>query len=154
MFRAFAVVACATAAALGAYAAPAAVRAFAPASVDVARVPRAADGHYWAQARVGGRRLPMLVDTGAGMVALTRHDAEALGLEPDSLRYERPVVTAAGRAQGASVILAELSVGDAVVTSVPALVVRDGLEHSLLGMSYLGRLKGFSADAKGLTLTR
>ena len=152
MLRALVVVTCATAAALGAYAAAGAARAWAPAtSGHVARGP---DGHYWAQAQVGGRSLRMLVDTGAGTVALTRADAAALGIESSALAYDRPVLTAAGRTTGAAVTLATLTVGDAAVEQVPALVVREGLEHSLLGMSYLGRLKRFSADSHGLTLER
>ena len=35
---------------------------------------------------------------------------------------------------------------------VEALVVEQGLEYSLLGMSYLGRLSAFSATPAGLTL--
>lgn len=152
MLRTLVVVTCATAAALGAYAAAAAVRAWSP--EPSARIARAADGHYWAEARVEGRPVRMLVDTGAGAVALTPADASALGLRPAALAYDRPVVTAAGRTTGAPVVLAQLAVGDAMVEHVPALVVRDGLEHSLLGMTYLGRLKRFSADAQGLTLER
>ena len=64
------------------------------------------------------------------------------------------MITAAGRTRAAPVTLARLSVGPVTVAQVPALVVREGLERSLLGMSYLGRLKRFSADADGLTLTR
>ena len=152
MLHNLAVVVCATTAALGAYAAPAAVRAFAPPLQ--AHVARAADGHYWAQAQVEGRPVRVLVDTGAGTVALTRADAAAVGLATETLTYDRPVITAAGRTRGAPVVLAEITVGDATVRQVPALVVHDGLEHSLLGMSYLGRLTRFSADAQGLTLTR
>ncbi len=150
MLKPLIVVACATASALAACAGVSA--AIAPAAG--ARLAKAADGHYWAQASVEGRALHLLVDTGAGSVALTAADARALGLDPARLVYDRPVVTAAGRTQAAAVTLASVAVGRAEVRDVPALVVRGGLEHSLLGMSYLGRLKGFSADAGGLTLAR
>ena len=36
------------------------------------RVARAGDGHYWTRARVDGRGMDVLVDTGASAVALTR----------------------------------------------------------------------------------
>ena len=118
------------------------------------RVAKAADGHYWTRATVDGRGMDVLVDTGASTVALTRADARALGLDPARLTYDRAVVTAAGRTRAAPVTLARLSVGAVELDSVSALVVDRGLERSLLGMSFLGRLHGFSADADGMTLTR
>ena len=45
-----------------------------------------------------------------------------------------------------------LDVAGARVDRVEALVVEQGLEYSLLGMSYLGRLSAFSATPAGLTL--
>ena len=50
-----------------------------------------------------------------------------------------------------------LTVGENVaypltVRKVEALVVEEGLAHSLLGMSYLGRLSRFEASPAGLTL--
>ena len=125
----------------------------APAAVD-ARVSKAGDGHFWAQAYVNGRPLRVLVDTGASEVALTRADARRLGVDVSGLDYDRPVVTADGRMRAARVRLARVSVGGAEVRDVDALVVRQGLNASLLGMSYLGRLSGFSADREALTLRR
>ena len=154
MFRSALVVACAVSAALAACAGASGVaRALAPAPAT--RLAKAADGHFWAQASAAqGRGVDLLVDTGASTVALTPADARALGVDTTGLDYSRPIVTAAGRTVGAPVTLARLSVGRVAVERVPALVVRKGLERSLLGMSFLGRLKGFSADAHGLTLVR
>ncbi len=153
MFKPAFVLACAVASALAACAGAAGV-ASALASPPSARIARAADGHYWAEAAVDGRALPMLVDTGAAAVALTPADARSLGLDTARLAYDRPVATAAGRTRAAPVTLARVSVGAVELRDVRALVVRDGLERSLLGMSYLGRLTRFSADADGLTLVR
>ena len=118
------------------------------------RVAKAADGHFWTRASTDGRGVDVLVDTGASAVALTRADARALGVAPERLTYDRAVVTAAGRVRAAPVMLARLSVGPVEVRGVRALVVERGLERSLLGMSFLGRLHGFSADAGGMTLVR
>lgn len=118
-----------------------------------AAIARADDGHYWTLAMVDGRPVRMLVDTGASVVALTRQDAAALGLNPAADQFTVTVQTAAGAARAAPVQLAQIAVGDARVERVTALVVEDGLPHSLLGMSYLGRLNGFQAGPDGLTLT-
>lgn len=117
-----------------------------------AAIARADDGHYWTQAMVDGRPVRMLVDTGASVVALTRQDAAALGLSPAADQFTVTVQTAAGAARAAPVQLAQIVVGEARVERVTALVVEDGLPHSLLGMSYLGRLNGFQAGPDGLTL--
>ncbi|HYG26192.1 MAG TPA: TIGR02281 family clan AA aspartic protease [Caulobacteraceae bacterium] len=118
----------------------------------IARIPRADDGHYWANGEVGGRRVRFLVDTGATNVSLTPDDARHIGIDVAALAYEKEVITARGRARAAPVTLASLAVGGAKVEDVEALVIRDGLEASLLGMSYLGRLERFEVRAATLVL--
>ena len=54
--------------------------------------------------------------------------------------------------RAAPVELTAVAVAGARVDAVRALVVEHGLPHSLLGMSYLGRLSSFSATPAGLTL--
>jgi len=85
-------------------------------------------------------------------VALTPVDAQRLGLDLASLHYDRPVVTANGQTKAAAVTLAHITVAGARVDDVNALVVREGLSTSLLGMSYLGRLSRFEATKTALIL--
>lgn len=113
-------------------------------------VAKASDGHFWADARVTGARgsaqdVHFLVDTGATAVALTPEDARKLGIKPADLNYGHNVTTAGGQARAATVTLASISINGAKVDNVQALVVSDGLDVSLLGMSYLGRLTRFEA---------
>jgi aspartyl protease family protein len=117
-----------------------------------AQVLRAADGHYWAEARIDGRAVRVLVDTGASVVALTRDDALRLGLKLSPTDFDRTVQTASGPARAAAVSLGSVAVAGAEVTEVQALVVENGLAQSLLGMSYLGRLSAFEATPAALTL--
>jgi aspartyl protease family protein len=126
--------------------------ATAPASGGVAQISRSADGHYWAQADVEGRAVRMLVDTGASVVALTREDALRLGLRLTPTDFTQTVETASGPVMAAAIELDHVSVAGARVEDVRALVVEEGLPHSLLGMSYLGRLSAFEARPNGLTL--
>lgn len=113
-------------------------------------VAKAADGHFWADAQVsggtgGGQQVRFLVDTGATAVALTPEDAQRLGIKPSDLKYAHNVTTAGGSARAAAVTLASISINGARLENVQALVVSDGLDVSLLGMSYLGRLTRFEA---------
>jgi aspartyl protease family protein len=130
--------------------------AISPAEADpassAAQVSKAQDGHYWAEAQVDGRWIHFLVDTGASTVALTRQDAQRLGFDLDNLVYDRPVSTANGKTLAAEVKLDRVSVAGARVDGVDALVVKDGLASSLLGMSYLGRLSRFEATPTALIL--
>lgn len=119
-----------------------------------ASVRKAADGHFWAEAQVQGRHVRFLVDTGASTVALTAADAKRLGLRMDDLTFDQPVSTASGKAMGAAVTLDYVSVSGARVDDVEALVLQHGLETSLLGMTYLGRLSRFEASRDSLILRR
>ena len=114
----------------------------APGSGAVAKGP---DGHFWADAEVNGHPVHFLVDTGATAVALTSADAERLAIRPANLKYGYNVTTAGGTSQAAAVTLASVSVNGARLENVQALVVSEGLDVSLLGMSYLGRLTRFEA---------
>lgn len=117
-----------------------------------AQIAKSADGHYWAQAEVNGRWVKFLVDTGASAVALTAADARRLGLDLDTLEFSRPVATANGQAMAATVTLDHVTVAGARLEDVDALVVREGLSTSLLGMTYLGRLSRFEATRNALIL--
>lgn len=118
----------------------------------VARIARGDDGHYWATGQVGGEQVRFLVDTGATAVSLTPADARRLGIETRGLTYDYEVITAQGRAKAATVRLDSLSVDGATVKNVDALIIEKGLETSLLGMSYLGRLSRFEMTPTALVL--
>ncbi|MBS0410782.1 MAG: TIGR02281 family clan AA aspartic protease [Proteobacteria bacterium] len=140
---------------------PQAAVAMAPQRIDAptgdapagaASIAKAADGHYWAEADVDGHEVKFLVDTGASAVALTSDDARRLGIDPNTLTYNYQVTTANGQARAAQVHLASIAVGQARVDNVDAYVLDHGLETSLLGMSYLGRLSQFEATRTSLIL--
>lgn len=134
-------------------AAVAQVQPIAPeAAGQAASIAKGADGHFWAEADVDGRRVRFLVDTGASAVALTVEDARRLGLHPAALNYEYGVQTASGQARAARIQLDSIAVAGARVDDVEAFVIESGLETSLLGMSYLGRLSRFEATRSALIL--
>lgn len=117
-----------------------------------ASIRKSADGHYWAEANVNGKAVRFLVDTGATAVSLTLDDAKRLGIDTAHLSYSYDVITADGKARAAMVKLASISIAGARVDNVDALVIEKGLGASLLGMSYLGRLRAFEATQTALIL--
>src|ERR1700730_9265654 len=54
------------------------------------------DGHFRTEARVDGRRLELVVDTGASQIALRAGDAARLGIHPTPRDYNIKVATANG----------------------------------------------------------
>ena len=117
-----------------------------------ATIRKSSDGHYWANGQVDGATVRFLVDTGATAVSLTPDDARRLGFDPATLNYRNRVITAAGATRAAPVRLASLTVSGARLRNVDALVIEKGLDTSLLGMSYLGRLASFQATRQALIL--
>jgi aspartyl protease family protein len=100
------------------------------------------NGHFEVEARVDGRRLEFLVDTGASHIALRQSEAARLGIHPRYSDFTVKVSTANGVTKAALVQLRSVEVGDILVRDVPAIVHSDeGLSVNLLGMSFLSRVR-------------
>ncbi len=98
-------------------------------------------------------KVQFLFDTGASMVSLTAADAKLIGLDISALNYNFPLNTANGISYGARVILAKVQIGPIIVNNVEAIVSQEGASDvSLLGMSFLGRIKQFVIKGNTLTL--
>ena len=101
-------------------------------------------GHYQVEARVNGRHLDFMVDSGASLVALRASDAAEAGIRPLPADYTANVSTANGQVKGARASLDRIEIGDITVYDVPALVLPDeALGRNLLGVSFLSRLKRY-----------
>ena len=110
------------------------------------------DGHFTASAEVNGSRVRFLIDTGASDVVLTKVDARNAGIDVDELDYTMPVSTANGMTMVAPVRLKSIRVGSITVHDVRADVAGNGLDFSLLGMSYLRRLSSYEVSHRTLIL--
>jgi aspartyl protease family protein len=99
-------------------------------------------GHFEVEARVDGRRVHFIVDTGASTVVLRESDAARIGVRPSSRDYSIKINTANGVGRAALVQLRTVEVGNIVVRDLPALVTRDdALGVNLLGMTFLSRVR-------------
>lgn len=116
-------------------------------------VARAQQGDFNIRGEVNGKRVAMLVDTGASSVVLTAEAAKAAGLPVELLKFDVPIETANGRGRAASVVLDKIAVGNIQERRVPALVTAPGdLRTSLLGMSFLSRLESFEVRGEKLVM--
>ena len=117
-------------------------------------VNRRLSGEFSIAAKVDGARVTFLFDTGASMVVLTAADARKAGIDTRGFAFDVPVATANGSALAAEIRLDQVAVGPIVIRGVPALVARPGaLEESLLGMSFLERLKSYTVERGRLILS-
>ena len=110
------------------------------------------DGHFHAEALVDGTAVLFLVDTGASDVVLSPGDARRLGFDPDRLAYTQIFNTANGTVRGAPVRLGEITIGPIRLTNVRASVNEAPMPRSLLGMTFLGRLRSYEVSGGKLTL--
>jgi len=116
-------------------------------------VQRDARGHFEVDARVEGRPMTFMVDTGASVIALTASDAARLGIRPAPRDFVAEVKTANGTARAAPARLERVEIGDLVVRDVAALVLPDAaLSDNLLGLSFLSRLRRFEYSDGRLVL--
>lgn len=101
-------------------------------------------GHFQVDARVDGRPMEFLVDTGATVIALRASDAARLGVHPGPRDYTAKVSTANGTVGAAPTRLARVDIGGLSVFDVAALIMPDeALGTNLLGNSFLSKLRRY-----------
>jgi clan AA aspartic protease (TIGR02281 family) len=109
-------------------------------------------GHVALTALVNGAPVRFLVDTGASRVTLTLDDARAAGISGSELVYSQRSQTANGLAREAPITLREIRIEQLSIDNVAA-AVNENLNVSLLGMSFLKRLKSFEMREGALTIS-
>ena len=92
---------------------------------------------YHTTASINGRSMPVLVDTGANLVAMSEVHAKSLNI-PFETGARGKVETASGLVDAWVITLRSVSVGGIKVEGVQATVVQGSFPNTiLLGMSYL-----------------
>ncbi len=111
------------------------------------------NNQFYARAYINGRPIEVLVDTGASHVSLRYEDARRLGLYVDKRDFTHWARTANGRARIAPIRIDRIRLGDIVVRDVEGFVGEPGKKFvSLLGMSFLRRLKSVRIEGRNLKL--
>lgn len=118
-------------------------------SVTLAADPR---GHFFSEGAVNGSPMRFLIDTGATVVALPASDARRLGVD---YRRGQPgfTNTAGGVVKTYRVRLDRVRLGEIELTGVEGVVIEQGLDIALLGMSFLNRLE-MKREGQIMTLIR
>jgi aspartyl protease family protein len=79
----------------------------APANSRTMEIKASNGGHFAVEARVDGRRIDFMVDTGASQITLRESDAARLGIHPSQRDYSVRISTANGEGRAALVQLVE-----------------------------------------------
>lgn len=118
----------------------------------VIRVPMAADGHFYVEARVDKARCRMLVDSGATLTALSIGTARAAGLDPAADRFGMTIETANGTVTARHVAIGTLTIGPLTTHDLGAAVSPAFGDSDVLGMNFLSRLHGWRVEGSTLIL--
>jgi aspartyl protease family protein len=109
-------------------------------------------GGYQVMGQVNGQPVTFVVDTGASDVVLSPADAQRLGIDPAGLRFNRHYETANGAGLGADWRADSLAIGPIRLSDAPISINQAPMSRSLLGMSFLRRLKSFEFKGDQLIL--
>lgn len=114
------------------------------------RIPMAIDGHFWVDARLNGRDVKFLVDSGATTTTVGRETAALAGIQVSD-RRDQYVRTGNGVIRVASGRADELNIGGITRRDV-ALEIADNDDLNVLGMNYLSSLRRWGVEGRWLVL--
>ena len=117
-------------------------------SIQLDRQP---DGHFYADVRINGNLVHMLVDTGATQIALSRDDARTAGLAPSIGMSDVVGEGADGAVRGEYVRLDRVELGPLTAEGMNAVVLNGG-QQSLLGQSFLSKFKTMQVEDDRMVL--
>lgn len=112
------------------------------------RIAMAADGHFYADARIDGQPVRLLIDSGATTTALGRETARRIGLVPET-GFAAGVDTANGRVTAQRATIRTFQLGPVTARDLPAVVFGD---TDVVGMNFLSRLRGWRVEGRTLIL--
>jgi aspartyl protease family protein len=100
-------------------------------------------GHFFVNGKANGKWIRFLVDTGASYVTLSPQDASRIGIDLQGLQFTQKYNTANGIGLGARYRLNRFSIGPIEFADTKISINKSEMRTSLLGMSFLERLKSF-----------
>jgi len=109
-------------------------------------------GSFFIFGEANGVRIRFLIDTGASDTVLSPSDATNIGIDVAALDFSRMYQTANGMGRGAPYTLESLSVGPISISPMPVSVNEAAMNSSLLGLTFLRRLRSFEIQGRRLIL--
>jgi aspartyl protease family protein len=117
-------------------------------SIELTRDP---NGYFYADVRINGAPVHMLVDTGATDIALSRDDAQMAGIATSIGMNDVIGRGADGAIKGEAITIDRVTLGDKTVERLPAIVLASG-GQSLLGQSFLNQFASVTIQGNKMVL--
>ena len=111
-----------------------------------------ANGHFYINARINGKKIRFLIDTGASDIMLTKKAANRVGLVIANGASKRIYSTASGTSSGLEVNIEQMQIGNITLQNATAYVSQGNSSTNLLGQSFMNRLSGYSVENGRMTL--
>jgi aspartyl protease family protein len=116
---------------------------------------RSNSGHFSAHGSIDAASVTFLIDTGASEIVLASEDAARAGIDTSALHYTIPVSTANGMTTSARLRVGSIAIGPIEYRNISVMVARKGdLTTSLLGMTFINRLRSFEIRGDRMILTK
>jgi aspartyl protease family protein len=113
------------------------------------RIPIADDGHFWVAAKLNGRDVRFMVDSGASVTTVSRDTAMAAGIP---IGNEHVIVnTANGPARATKGYADRIQIGSIEKTDFP-VDINENDDTNLLGMNFLSTLQSWRVEGTYLVL--
>jgi aspartyl protease family protein len=116
------------------------------------RIRMAADGHFWADARINGVRRRMLIDSGATVTAISERTAAEAGVKGQFAPVPVVLQTANGLAPARSASVEELRLGNIVARDLKVVVSPAFGDMEVIGMNLLSKLASWRVEGRTLIL--
>lgn len=120
---------------------------------ETVRILRGDGDHFAVDAKVNGRTVTFMIDSGATTTTMSTRDAAAAGVDVNEAGFDVVVETASGTATMRRARISRLQVGGIVRENVPILISDDVEELNLLGMNFLSSLSGWRVEGREMILT-
>jgi aspartyl protease family protein len=115
----------------------------------VVRIPIADDGHFWASAKLNGKPVRFMIDSGASVTTVSREDATIAGIP---IGNEHVIVsTANGPVRATKAYADRLEIGSIERTHFP-VDINENDDTNLLGMNFLSSLQSWRVEGNYLIL--
>jgi aspartyl protease family protein len=115
------------------------------------RIRKSEDGHFWVSARVNGKPVRFLVDSGATVTAISGDTAREVGIEPSGA-FPVMVDTANGTVSAWRGRASSLKVGPIERQDFAVQIADEFGDTSVLGMNFLSSLSSWSVEGNWLVL--
>ena len=107
------------------------------------QIQKSLDDHFYLMAKLNGKKVLFLIDTGATTTTLTERDARRIGLDVNDLKYNQIIQTANGTTFSADAKIESFEIDNFQMNDLWVLVNKNLSGNSLLGMNFLKNLKGY-----------